>query len=66
VTFVGQGSRDASMLDPKRNLALAGKYWKEEVSGSNAFIQRTKRLVMRVPHYKTGEELAAGVARAKK
>src|SRR5687768_13790122 len=63
--FGGPGSRDAFMLDPRKNLALADKYWKEEVNGSNAFIQRTKRMVMRVPHYKTGEELAAEVARAK-
>ena len=63
--FGGQGSRDAFMLDPKKNMALADKYWNEEVNGSNAFVQRTWRLVMRVPHYKTGEELAAEVARAK-
>lgn len=64
--FGGQGSRDAFMLDPRKNLALANKYWNEEVNGSNAFFQRTKRLTMRVPHYKTGEELAAEVAKAKK
>jgi YHS domain-containing protein len=64
--FGGQGSRDAFMLDPGKNLALADKYWREEVNGSNAFFQRTKRLTMRVPHYRTGEELAAEVAKAKK
>jgi YHS domain-containing protein len=63
--FGGKGSRDAFMLDVPRNVALAQKYWREEVNGSNAFVQRTKRLTMRVPHYKTGEELAAEV-RAKK
>ena len=63
--FGGAGSRDAFLLDPARNLALADKYWNEEVNGSNAFWQRSKRLVFRVPHYKTGEELAAEVARAK-
>lgn len=64
--FGGRGSRDAFNLDPRRNLALAEKYWAEEVNGSNAFIQRAKRLVFRVPHYKTGAELAEEVARARK
>ena len=64
--FGGRGSHDAFMLDVPRNLALAEKYWKEEVSGSNALWQRSKRLVFRVPHYKSGAELAADVARAKK
>jgi hypothetical protein len=63
--FGGAGSRDAFLLDPKANLALAEKYWKEEVDGSNAFWQRSKRLVLRVPHYKSGKELAEMVARAK-
>ena len=63
--FGGAGSRDAFLLDPKANVALADKYWKEEVDGSNAFWQRSKRLVMRVPHYKSGKELADDVARAK-
>ena len=65
--FGGRGSRDAFMLDPRRNIALADKYWSEEVNGSNAFTQRMKRwMVSRVPHYKSGEELAADVAKAKK
>ncbi len=63
--FGGAGSRDAFLLDEKGNLALAQKYWKEEVDGSNAFFQRSKRLVLRVPHYKSGQELADAVARAK-
>ena len=63
--FGGQGSHDAFMLDVPRNMALAHKYWNEEVNGSNAFWQRTKRLIFRVPHYKSGEELAKEVAAAK-
>ena len=63
--FGGAGSRDAFLLDPKANLALADKYWKEEVNGSNAFWQRSRRLVLRVPHYKSGQELADAVAKAK-
>ena len=64
--FGGSGSHDAFMLDVPKNMALANKYWSEEVNGSNAFWQRSKRLIFRVPHYKSGEELAAEVAKAKK
>ena len=65
--FGGQGSRDAFLLDVPKNRALADKYWKDEVAGSNAFIQRTKRTtIARVAHYKSGAELAAEVAAAKK
>jgi YHS domain-containing protein len=63
--FGGRGSYDGFMLDVPRNLALANKYWAEEVNGSNAFIQRSRRLVFRVPHYISGKELAEQVARAK-
>jgi len=63
--FGGQGSKDAFMLDPKGNMTLANKYWNEEMNGSNAFWQRSKRLTFRVPHYKSGEVLAAEVAKAK-
>ena len=64
--FGGAGSRDAFLLDVPGNLALASRYWNEEVNGSNALVQRTKRLVFRVPHYKSGEELQAAVAAARK
>ncbi len=63
--FGGKGSKDAYEIDIPRNRALADRYWKEEVSGSNSFFQRTKRLVLRVPHYKSGEDLARDVAAAK-
>ena len=62
--FGGKGSHDAFMLDVPRNLKLAHHYWDTEVNGSNAFFQRAKRLIFRVPHYKTGKELADEVARA--
>jgi YHS domain-containing protein len=55
--FGGTGSRAAFLLDVPANTALADKYWAEEVKGNNSFVQRTKRLVLRVPHYKNGEEL---------
>ena len=63
--FGGQGSKDAFELDEAGNLKLADRYWDEEVNGSNSYWQRSKRLVFKVPHYKTGEELAASVAAAK-
>ena len=44
------------------NLKLAQKYWAEEVAGSHSFIQRSKRLVLRVPHYTIGEVLARMVS----
>jgi len=63
--FGGQGSKDGFELDQKANLALAEKYWNEEVKGNNSFVQRAKRMVLRVPHYKNGEELAKAVAEAR-
>jgi YHS domain-containing protein len=63
--FGGQASQDGWELDEPANLALAEKYWAEEVKGNNSFFQRTKRLVLRVPHYKSGEQLASEVAAAK-
>ena len=63
--FGGKGSRDGFYVDIPRNVALADKYWSEEVKGSNAFMQRVKRYIFnRVPHYKTGEQLADEVARS--
>ena len=63
--FGGQSSKDAFELDEKTNLALADKYWAEEIKGNNSFIQRGKRLTFKVPHYKSGAELARLVAEAK-
>lgn len=53
----GAASKAAFMLDVPGNILLADKYWREEVQGSNSFVQRTKRMVFRVPHYKSGAEL---------
>ena len=63
--FGGQSSQDAFELEEKRNLVLADGYWKDEIQGSNSFMQRGKRLVFKVPHYKSGEELVKLVAEAK-
>jgi YHS domain-containing protein len=56
--FGGQSSRDQFEIDTEKNLELAHKYWNQEVAGSNAVITRYKRLVFRVPHYKTGKQLS--------
>jgi hypothetical protein len=63
--FGGKGSRDAFELDTPGNIKLADAYWKNEVAGSNSFVQRTWRLVFRVPHYKSDAQLAADVAAAR-
>ena len=63
--FGGAGSKAPFMLDVPGNVALAKKYWAEEVNGSNSFIQRAKRLTFKVPHYKNGDELAKMVEQAK-
>lgn len=63
--FGGQGSKDGFEVDAAKHLVLAEKYWKEEVAGNNSFWQRSKRMVFRVPHYKSGEEIAKEVAAAK-
>jgi YHS domain-containing protein len=63
--FGGAGSRDGFFLDVPGNIKLADKYWAEEVAGGNSWLQRYKRLVFRVPHYKSGAELAKLVEEAK-
>ncbi len=63
--FGGQASKDAFELDERRNMTLAESYWKDEVAGNNSFLQRWKRLILRVPHYQSGEDLARAVAAAK-
>jgi YHS domain-containing protein len=63
--FGGKASQEAFELDTAANIALAQRYWDDEVKGSNSFIQRGKRLVFKVPHYQSGEQLAQAVAAAK-
>jgi YHS domain-containing protein len=62
--FGGKGSQQGFELDTKANIALADKYWADEVAGNNSMWQRSKRLVFRVPHYKSGEQIAKDVAAA--
>jgi YHS domain-containing protein len=56
--FGGKDSMNYFLMEEKRNLELAHRHWKEEIAGRNALVQRSYRLVIRVPHYKTGKELA--------
>jgi YHS domain-containing protein len=62
--FGGAGSKAAFELDMAANVKLADSYWADEVKGSNSLWQRSKRMVFRVPHYKSGEELAQMVSHA--
>ncbi len=45
-------------MDQERNLKLAWHYWETEVQDSNWRLQSWKRLLFRVPHYKSSAELA--------
>lgn len=62
--FGGALSRQAFMLDFATNRDLADRYWQQEISGANSFWQRIKRLVLRVPHYQTGQQQADAVRAA--
>ncbi len=64
--FGGKESKEAFELDVPGNLKLAQQYWDSEIKGNNSFIQRSKRIIFKVPHYKSGEELAKMVAESKK
>lgn len=57
--FGGQTSRDHFEVDTELNLRRAHHYWNAEVAGTNAFVTRCKRLVLRVPHYRSDAALQA-------
>ena len=59
--FGGESSKKYFLMDEKPDMALANRYWADEIKGSNAFVQRYQRLAIRVPHYKSGAELEADV-----
>lgn len=62
--FADAASKAAFELDPAGNIALADRYWKGEVAGSNAVWQRWWRSVDHVPHYRSRDELASAVAKS--
>ncbi|MEI6737132.1 MAG: YHS domain-containing (seleno)protein [Pseudomonadota bacterium] len=55
--FGGQSSKNYFLMDEPANLKYANDYWVREIKNGNAIIRRYWRLVLRVPHYKTGAEL---------
>ena len=57
--FGGQAPRDHFEMDTELNLQRAHRYWNDEVAGASAWVTRYKRLVFRVPHYKTDAALQA-------
>ena len=57
--FGGAGSKRYFEMDQERNVKLGDNYWKTEAQGSIPRIQSWKRLIFKVPHYKTNRELAA-------
>jgi len=61
--FGGFRSRLYFEMDQERNLKLAWHYWESEVKDANWRLQSWKRLVFRVPHYKTNAELAEEYAK---
>lgn len=62
VLFEDRAARDAFVLDPARNLALADRYWQTEAGHRNAYAQWLLRKTLRVPHYRSDEQLAQDVA----
>jgi len=63
--FADAASMAAFDLDRIGNIALADRYWADEVQGHFSEWQRTSRLIDPVPHYKNRDELAREVAAAK-
>ena len=57
--FGGVRSRVYFEMDLDRNLRLGDQYWESEVKNANWRLQSWRRLVFKVPHYKTNAELAA-------
>lgn len=57
--FGGQSSRDQFELETELNLQRAHQYWDSEIVGSNPLWVRYKRMVLRVPHYKSDAALQA-------
>ncbi len=54
--FGGQKSHDYWTMDKAKNVDYGDGYWKD-MKDSSARLQTWKRLVFKVPHYKTGKEL---------
>ena len=57
--FGGQSARDHFEMETELNIQRAHQYWDAEVAGSNASLQRLKRMLLRVPHYQSDAALQA-------
>ena len=57
--FGGANSKKYFEMDQERNVKLAENYWQSEAQGSIPRLQSWKRLLFKVPHYKTNNQLAA-------
>ena len=56
--FDGARARLYFEMDQERNLKLAWHYWETEVADASWRLQAWKRLLFRVPHYKSNAQLA--------
>ena len=61
--FAGPRARLYFEMDQERNLRLAWHYWETEVAEASWRLQAWKRLLFRVPHYKSDAELEEEYAR---
>jgi len=57
--FGGQKARDHFEMETEVNLERGHRYWNEEVAGGSPLLTRWRRLLFRVPHYKTDSALQA-------
>lgn len=57
--FGGRAARDHFEMDAELNLRRAHHHWNAEVAGRSALLTRMRRLVIRVPHYRSDASLQA-------
>ncbi|MFM9883112.1 MAG: YHS domain-containing (seleno)protein [Burkholderiales bacterium] len=58
--FSGPDSKKYWEMDQARNMKLGDEYWASEMKDtSSAFVHSYRRILFKVPHYKTGKELEA-------
>lgn len=55
--FGSERSIKAFELDRERHLQLAHTYWNDEIAGHNSVLRRYWRMLWRVPHYKSSQQI---------